>query len=79
MKTVKINNTEFIRDLENKAVLNTDRDGLRTYQRTRENLLREKNEREETKQRLQVLEQNINEIKQLLSDIATLRNQNGNQ
>lgn len=79
MKTVKINNTEFIRDLENKAVLNTDREGLQTFQRTRENLLREKNEREETKQRLQVLEQNINEIKQLLSDIATLRNQNGNQ
>lgn len=79
MDTVKITNTEFVRDLNSKAVLNTDVDGLRQFQRTRDAVLKEKRDRMETKERLRQLEQSLTEIKQLLADIAALKEANGNQ
>jgi hypothetical protein len=53
---VKIENTEYVRDMSTQAVLNTDRDGLQQFQNTRKRLLAQKNEQQDTRTRLQKLE-----------------------
>jgi cell shape-determining protein MreC len=74
---VKIENTEFVRDMSTQAVLNTDRQGLQQFQNTRKRLLAQKNEQQDTRTRLQKLEEDMQEIKQLLQVIA-MRGTNGN-
>ena len=74
---VKIENTEYVRDMSTQAVLNTDRDGLQQFQNTRKRLLAQKNEHQDTRIRLQKLEEDMQEIKQLLQVIA-MRGTNGN-
>ena len=74
---VKIENTEYVRDMSTQAVLNTDRDGLQQFQNTRKRLLAQKNEQQDTRTRLQKLEEDMQEIKQLLQVIA-MRGTNGN-
>jgi hypothetical protein len=74
---VKIENTEFVRDMSTQAVLNTDRQGLQQFQNTRKRLLAQKNEHEDNRIRLQKLEEDMQEIKQLLQVIA-MRGTNGN-
>ena len=76
-KFVKIENTEFVRDISTQAVLNTDRQGLQQFQNTRKRLLAQKNEQQDTRTRLQKLEEDMQEIKQLLQVIA-MRGTNGN-
>lgn len=74
---VKIENTEYVRDMSTQAVLNTDRQGLQQFQNTRKRLLAQKNEHQDTRTRLQKLEEDMQEIKQLLQVIA-MRGTNGN-
>jgi hypothetical protein len=74
---VKIENTEYVRDMSTQAVLNTDRQGLQQFQNTRKKLLAQKNEQQDTRTRLQKLEEDMQEIKQLLQVIA-MRGTNGN-
>lgn len=74
---VKIENTEFVRDMSTQAVLNTDRQGLQQFQNTRKRLLAQKNEHEDNRIRLQKLEEDMQEIKQLLQVIA-MRGTDGN-
>jgi hypothetical protein len=74
---VKIENTEYVRDMSTQAVLNTDRQGLQQFQNTRKRLLAQKNEHEDNRIRLQKLEEDMQEIKQLLQVIA-MRGTNGN-
>lgn len=74
---VKIENTEFVRDMSTQAVLNTDRQGLQQFQNTRKRLLAQKNEQQDNRIRLQKLEEDMQEIKQLLQVIA-MRGTNGN-
>lgn len=74
---VKIENTEYVRDMSTQAVLNTDRQGLQQFQNTRKRLLAQKNEQQDTRTRLQKLEEDMQEIKQLLQVIA-MRGTNGN-
>ena len=74
---VKIENTEYVRDMSTQAVLNTDREGLQQFQNTRKRLLAQKNEQQDTRTRLQKLEEDMQEIKQLLQVIA-MRGTNGN-
>ena len=76
-KFVKIENTEYVRDMSTQAVLNTDRQGLQQFQNTRKRLLAQKNEQQDTRTRLQKLEEDMQEIKQLLQVIA-MRGTNGN-
>ena len=76
-KYVKIENTEYVRDMSTQAVLNTDRQGLQQFQNTRKRLLAQKNEQQDTRTRLQKLEEDMQEIKQLLQVIA-MRGTNGN-
>lgn len=67
------NHTNLIRDPSSKAVLNTDRTGLQDYYRRKEIAKKEVMEREETKQRLAKMEEEMQEIKTLLKEIALIR------
>ena len=63
----------FIRDMNSKAVLNTDRTGLQDYYQKREIAKKEQFEKIETKQRLAKIEEEMSEIKDLLREIAQIR------
>ena len=67
------NHTNLIRDPSSKAVLNTDRTGLQDYYRRQEIAKKEVMEREETKHRLAKMEEEMQEIKILLKEIALIR------
>ena len=66
-------NKSYVRDTYSKALLNTDRAALEEYQARVEYAKRHKAEQEETKMRIHKLEQNMEEIKNLLAEIATMR------
>jgi hypothetical protein len=60
----------LVRDMHSKAVLNTDKDGLRSYLEQRDLAKKEMFEKTETKQRLAKIEEEMAEIKYLLREIA---------
>lgn len=66
MKQVQIPETFYIRDVHSKAILNTDKKGLNEYLMKRDIAKKQKDEQNETKDRLKKLEQDIQEIKELL-------------
>ena len=66
----------LIRDMQSKAVLNTDRAGLQDYLNKRELAKKELSEKAETKQRLAKIEEEMSEIKDLLREIAAMRSCN---
>jgi hypothetical protein len=66
-------NKNLLRDTHSKAILNNDRNGLDEYYAKREIAKKQQEEKEETKMRLVKLEEDMNEIKVLLSEIAQLR------
>jgi uncharacterized protein (UPF0276 family) len=63
----------LVRDTHSKAILNNDRQALEEYLMKREIAKKQQCEQEETKMRLNRLEENMQEIKSLLKDIAELR------
>ena len=69
---VKDHNHLF-RDINSKAVLNTDKAGLNDYMMKREIAKKQKEEQSETKMRLTQLEQDMTEIKNMLIEIAQMR------
>jgi t-SNARE complex subunit (syntaxin) len=74
MQHLKVeNHTNLVRDPSSKAVLNTDRSGLQEYYRRKEIAKKELTEREDTKQRLAKMEEEMQEIKTLLKEIALIR------
>jgi uncharacterized protein (UPF0276 family) len=76
MALVKVeNHNNLVRDTSSGAVLNTDRTGLQEYYRRRDIAKKELLEREENKMRLQKMEQEMQEIKELLKEIAIIRKQ----
>jgi uncharacterized protein (UPF0276 family) len=76
MSLVKVeNHNNLVRDTSSGAVLNTDRTGLQEYYRRRELAKKELLEREENKMRLQKMEEEMQEIKELLKEIAMIRKQ----
>lgn len=66
MKYVEITDTSYIRDMDSKAILNTDKKGLNEYLMKKEIAKKKKNEEDEIKNRLSKLEQDIQQIKDLL-------------
>jgi len=60
----------LIRDISSKAVLNTDRAGLQNYLVQRELAKKQMQEKAETSNRLIQLEQDMDEIKSLLRQLA---------
>ena len=63
----------LIRDMNSKAVLNTDKAGLNDYMIKREIAKKQQEEQSETKMRLAQLEEDMTEIKNLLIEIAGMR------
>jgi uncharacterized protein (UPF0276 family) len=70
MALVQITDSTFVRDTHSKAILNTDRDGLNEYYMKRELVKKQQLEKAEDKARLNKLENDVQEIKQLLMLIA---------
>lgn len=73
METVAITNSEFVRDLNTKAVLNTDGAGLSRYKQVRRQMLKSNQESTETKERLSNIERDMSELKNLVRDLVTIR------
>ncbi len=70
MTLVKVRDSTYVRDINSKAILNTDRNGLDEYNMKREIAKKQNLEKEKEKDRLNKLEQDMQEIKQLLQNIA---------
>jgi len=68
-------NNKLVRDVHSKAVLNTDRNALQEYYAKRDMIKKEQEEKSETKMRLAKLESDMQDIKNLLIEIAALRKQ----
>ena len=68
----------LVRDMNSKAVLNTDRVGLQDYYLKRDSVKKEQSEKLETKQRIEKIEKDMSEIKELLYEIAKKGVNNGN-
>lgn len=68
---VQIPDTSLVRDIHSKALLNTDRNGLQEYYMKREITKKQNTAQAETKQRLDVIENEIREIKSLLRDLTS--------
>lgn len=66
MKQVKITDTSFVRDIHSKAILNTDKRGLNEYLMKRDLAKKKQMEENVTKNRLEKLEKDIQEIKELI-------------
>ena len=63
----------LVRDMNSKAILNTDKSALEEYQARVEYARKQQAEKKETQMRLEKLEQNMEEIRSLLVEIATMR------
>jgi len=59
----------LIRDMNSKAILNTDKLALQEYQKKRELAKKELSEKTESKQRLDKIENEMSEIKDLLREL----------
>lgn len=70
---IKIANTELVRDLDTKAVLNTDRQALEEFERNRRKILSDRKNSQETKQRLEQLEKDMNDIKTMLMELKSMK------
>lgn len=75
---IKISDTNFVRDVHSKAILNTDKKALEEYLLKKEIAKRQSEESEETKMRLNLIEKEMQEVKQLLLDLKNMRMTNGN-
>lgn len=75
---VQIKDSKYVRDVSSKAVLNTDRQGLDEYFMKREIAKKIQNEQNETKERVNRIEQDVTEIKLLLQKMLAQRDTNGN-
>lgn len=72
MTQVKVKDSTFVRDINSKALLNTDRKALNEYLIKRNVAKLQKEEKEIMKTRLDNLEKDITEIKSLLLDLLTM-------
>ena len=77
-EVVKVKDSpELVRDISSRAILNTDRKGLQNYNLQREKILEQKREQQRTKDRLNKLESDIGDIKNILHELL-VRSNNGN-
>jgi hypothetical protein len=69
---------DLLRDVHSKALLNKNTVALREYKARKEFLNKVKQDECDTKTKLATLEKDMQEIKELLKEIALLRSSNGN-
>ena len=74
LNTIQIeNNTDLVRDMHSKAVISTDAVGLGRYTEQRKKTLAQKQEYQETKQRLESIEVEMATLKKIVSELSVLR------
>ena len=72
MKFVQIeSNKNQYRDLESGAILNTDREQLKTYYAERDQKIKELQEKQSLENKVNKLEEDMSEIKDLLRQLVT--------
>lgn len=69
---------EFVRDISNKAILNTNMEELKTYYAERDLAIKKNEEKLMMEQKVNKLEEDITDIKQMLRELVQMRNPNGN-
>ena len=75
---VRIEDTALIRDIHSKAILNTDKAGLNDYLMKREIAKKQQDEQIQTKDRLDKIENDMSDIKNLLVQLVNTGKLNGN-
>ena len=75
---VRIQDSALVRDIHSKAILNTDKAGLNDYLMKREIAKKQQAERIQTKDRLDKIENDMSEIKNLLVQLVNTGKLNGN-
>jgi len=78
MAHVRIEDTALIRDIHSKAILNTDKAGLNDYLMKREIAKKQQAEQVQTKDRLDKIENDMSDIKNLLVQLVNTGKLNGN-
>jgi len=68
----------LVRDTTNRAILNTDRAGLESYLAQRQLAKQRLAEQEEMKTKVNKLEEDITDIKNMLREIVQMKASNGN-
>ena len=70
-------NKNLIRDTTNRAILNTDRAGLESYLAQRQIAKQRLAEQEEIKNKVEKLEEDITDIKNMLRELVQMKAPNG--
>lgn len=74
LNTVQIdNNPDLVRDLRSKAVVSVDTAGLGRYKEQRRKALMQKQEFQDTKQRLESIEREMVNLKKIIGELSVLR------
>jgi hypothetical protein len=68
----------LVRDTTNRAILNTDRAGLESYLAQRQLAKQKLAEQEEMKNKVNKLEEDITDIKDMLRELIQMKASNGN-
>lgn len=80
MKFVPIENDKsFVRDTSNKAVLNTDVSALESYYAQRKIAKQRLKQQEEVKVRVDKIEEDVSEIKEMLRQLIKMRTTDDNR
>jgi hypothetical protein len=70
-QTVKVKNTKFVRDLNTRALINTDTVSLEDYKSKRNQLVMEKSEINNLNTEITELKSELSEIKDLMRKLLT--------
>jgi hypothetical protein len=71
-------NRDLVRDVSNRALLNTNLEELKTYYAERDIRLKELQEKETMEQKVNKLEEDITDIKNMLREIVQMKAPDGN-
>ena len=71
-------NRDLVRDIDNRALLNTNLEELKTYYAERDLRLKELEDKQAIEEKVVNLEKDITEIKDMLKQIVQMRTQDGN-
>jgi hypothetical protein len=77
-KYIPVSGTKFVRDTETGAILNTDMNEMINYQIQKDAKIRERMEKEANQQKFSQIENDIKEIKDMIFQLAKMRDTNGN-
>ena len=71
-------NRDLVRDVSNRALLNTNLEELKTYYAERDLRLKELQDKQTMEQKVNKLEEDITNIKNMLREIVQMKAPNGN-